>query len=147
MSLFLSLSISLSLDAFPHRVVAPLCSKAWDPFENGNNWRQLIKRRATDRALTASTKVTKGVQRFLERSMGNYLSGVAHKTNQSINDMFGTARKNLLIPTHGPTKATPRYRAIETPLIPEPSESRVGPSPKPFFFHLERVAPAGCRPD
>eukprot|EP00752_Nemacystus_decipiens_P007282 g6518.t1 len=31
-------------------------TQGWDPFENGNNWRQLIKRRATDRALTASTQ-------------------------------------------------------------------------------------------
>ncbi|CBN77134.1 hypothetical protein Esi_0036_0099 [Ectocarpus siliculosus] len=31
-------------------------TQAWDPFENGNNWRQLIKRRATDRALTSSLK-------------------------------------------------------------------------------------------
>lgn len=31
-------------------------TQGWDPFENGNNWRQLIKRRTTDRALTASTQ-------------------------------------------------------------------------------------------
>ena len=31
-------------------------TQGWDPFENGNNWRQLIKRRATDRALTSSTQ-------------------------------------------------------------------------------------------
>lgn len=31
-------------------------TQGWDPFENGNNWRQLIKRRSTDRALTSSTQ-------------------------------------------------------------------------------------------
>eukprot|EP00903_Cladosiphon_okamuranus_P008959 g8573.t1 len=33
-------------------------TQGWDPFENGNNWRQLIKRRSTDRALTSSTQAS-----------------------------------------------------------------------------------------
>ncbi|CAM9852836.1 unnamed protein product [Scytosiphon promiscuus] len=31
-------------------------TQPWDPFENGNNWRQLVRRRATDRALSSSTQ-------------------------------------------------------------------------------------------
>lgn len=31
--------------------------KAWDPFENGNNWRQLVRRRKTDRVLVTVIQV------------------------------------------------------------------------------------------
>lgn len=52
---------SLSTSTTIHYICFVLCCdvtyQGWDPFENGNNWKQLIKRRATDRALTACTQV------------------------------------------------------------------------------------------
>lgn len=32
-------------------------TQAWDPFENGNNWRQLVRRRRTDLALSRAAEV------------------------------------------------------------------------------------------